>query len=74
MIGMVMGKKQVSNGVTINRCLKQVHERSRAEIKEERVIGLNQIPRCRTGGVEIGSGAKDCQSHRRQHMYYGACL
>lgn len=38
------------------------------------MIGFNQIPRGRTGRVEIGSGAEDSQSHRlhrHQNMSYG---
>jgi hypothetical protein len=52
-IGMVMRKQNVGDPVPVHTGFDQVHQRSRAEIQQERLIGLNQISGCRPRAMDI---------------------
>jgi hypothetical protein len=48
-----MRKQNVADPVPVYTSFDQVHQRSRAEIQQERLIGLNQISGCRPRAMDI---------------------
>lgn len=54
-VGVKMGEQNVRDLVPIDPGLNQVHQGTRAEIKQELLIGAHQIPSRSTGWMDVGS-------------------
>ena len=54
-VGVKMREQNMRDPVPIDPSLNQVHQGTRAEIKQEVLIGAHQIPSRSTGGMDVGS-------------------
>jgi hypothetical protein len=72
MVRVKMGDQNVRDPMSVHAGLNEIHQCSRAEIQQKRLIGLHQIAGCSAGGMDIGSGAENRQTHS-SHIEYNSC-
>ena len=60
---MEMREQDVPDSVTVCPGLHEIHERPWTKIQQERLVGLDQIARRCSRGMDIGAGAEDRQAH-----------
>jgi len=64
MVGVVVRKQNMCNPMPVDTGLNEVHERARAEIQHNKLVGVNEIAGGGPSGMDVRPGSKDCKAHR----------